>query len=130
MMWAKNNAANKRINNNKTITSKFFEYKRKLIGATTSSNNILDAEVVVPLRRSLGLPLINCEVELDLSWPKECIISEISIILGIASNSRANPLITAAAAIQTIGATFQINSTKLYSSVKWSHLRHFHTIPS
>ena len=67
MMWAKNNAANKRINNNKTITSKFFEYKRKLIGATTNSNNILDAEVVVPLRRSLGLPLINCEVELDLS---------------------------------------------------------------
>ena len=130
MMWAKNNAANKRINNNKTITSKFFEYKRKLIGATTNSNNILDAEVVVPLRRSLGLPLINCEVELDLSWPKECIISEISIILGIASKSRANPLITAAAAIQTIGATFQINSTKLYSSVKWSHLRHFRTIPS
>ena len=101
-----------------------------MIGATTNSNNILDAEVVVPLRRSLGLPLINCEVELDLSWPKECIISEISIILGIASKSRANPLITAAAAIQTIGATFQINSTKLYSSVKWSHLRHFHTIPS
>ena len=44
-----NNGANNRINNNKTITSKSFEYKTKLIGSTPNDNNILDAEVVVPL---------------------------------------------------------------------------------
>ena len=41
-----------------------------------NNNNILDAEVVVPLKylsnfwRSLDLPLISCEIELDLSWSK------------------------------------------------------------
>ena len=45
-----NNAANIRINNNKIITSKSFEYKAKLIWSTPSNYNILDAEVVVPLK--------------------------------------------------------------------------------
>ena len=26
--------------------------------------------------RSLDLPLINCEIELDLSWTKDCVLSE------------------------------------------------------
>ena len=71
-----NNVARIKINNNKTITSKSFEYKTELIGRTPNNNNILDAEVVVPLKylsnfwRFLDLPLINCEVELDLSWSK------------------------------------------------------------
>ena len=45
-----NNAACNNINNNKTITSKSFEYKTKVIGRTPNNNNILDAEVVVPLK--------------------------------------------------------------------------------
>ena len=59
------------INSNKTTTSKSFEYKTKIIGSTP---NILDKEVVVQLKyvsnfwRFLDLPLINCEIELDLSW--------------------------------------------------------------
>ena len=65
------------------MTSKSFEYKTKLIGRTPNNNNILDADVVAPLKyfssfwRSLDLPLINSEVELDFSWPKEFIISKI-----------------------------------------------------
>ena len=65
------------------MTSKYFEYKTKLIGRTPNNNNILDADVVAPLKyfssfcRSLDLPLINSEVELDFSWPKEFIISKI-----------------------------------------------------
>ena len=63
-----NESVNNRINNNKTIRSKSFEYKTKLIGSTPSDNNILDTEVVVPLKylsdfwRSLDWPLINCEI--------------------------------------------------------------------
>ena len=45
-----NNAARNKINNNKTITSKSLKYKTKLVGRTPSSNNILEAEVVVPLK--------------------------------------------------------------------------------
>ena len=63
------------------------EYKTKLTGSTPNNNNILDTEVAVPLEylrnfwRSLDLSLINCEIELDLSESKECIISEILPII-------------------------------------------------
>ena len=103
-----NNDDGNKINNNKTITSKSFEYKIK-IGRTPSNDNILDTEVVVPLKylRSFGkfvnLPLISCEKELDLSWSKECIISEISITPELRGD---NPM----DAIQTTGAKCQINN--------------------
>ena len=44
------NAANNRINQNKTITSKSLEYKTKLIGSTPNDSNTWDSEVVVPLK--------------------------------------------------------------------------------
>ena len=47
---ANENDGNNLINNNKAITSKSFKYKTKLIGSTTSNNNILKAEVVIPLK--------------------------------------------------------------------------------
>ena len=54
---------------------------------TPADNNVLEAEAVVSLNylsnfwRFLNFSLINCEIELVLSWSKECIISEISIHL-------------------------------------------------
>ena len=38
-----------RINKNKIIRSKSFEYKTKLMG-TTPNNNTLDIDVVIPLK--------------------------------------------------------------------------------
>ena len=90
-----NDAANNKINNNKT--SKSFEYKKKILGRTPDDNNTLNTEVVVPLKyltnfsTSLDLLLINFEIELALSWPKNCIISEISITLRIPANPDDNP---------------------------------------
>ena len=49
-----------------------------------------------------------------MSCSKECIIYEISITLRIPGNSNANLLVPA---IQTTGATFQINNAKLYVPV-------------
>ena len=46
---ANENAINNRINNNKTITSKFFEYKTKIMESTSNDNNTLDTKVV-PLK--------------------------------------------------------------------------------
>ena len=115
-----NNADNNRINNEKTVASKYFEYKTKLIGSTPNNSNILDAEVVVPPKylsnfwRSLDLPLINHEIEFDLSWSKECAISEISLTLRVVGNPNVHPTVPSAAAIQTTRATFQINNAKLY----------------
>ena len=45
-----NNIDNYRTINNKTITSKSFEYKAKIIGSIPDDNNALDTEVVVPLK--------------------------------------------------------------------------------
>ena len=56
------------------------------------------------------MPLINCEKELDLSWSKECIISEISRPAAVAANTPHTDRV----ATETNGATFQINNTKLY----------------
>ena len=45
-----NNADNYRLDNSKTVTSKSFEYKTKITWSTPDDNNILDTEVVVPLK--------------------------------------------------------------------------------
>ena len=63
---------NFRINSNKTTTSKYIQYNRRIIGSTPNNDNRLDVEVVVPLKylikflRSLNLPLINCTVKQNL----------------------------------------------------------------
>ena len=102
-----NNAARRKTNNNKTITSKSFEYKTKLTWSIPNNDNILDAEVVAPSKYfsnfwwSLDLPLINCEVELDLSRSQELII-----LPAIAGNPRAIALVQTREARQTTRAIF------------------------
>ena len=56
------------------------------------------------------MQLVNCEIQLDLSCSKECIISEISIVPEIKGD---NPV----AAIQTTGTTGQIINAELYVPV-------------
>ena len=58
----------------------------------------------------LDLLLINCEIELDFSLSKECIISEISVTSELRGD---NPV----DAIQTTGAIFQINNAKFHVPV-------------
>ena len=90
-----NNDGNK-INNNKTITSKSFKYKTKITRSTPNDNNTLNAEVAVSLKQLsnfwglVDMLLINCEIELDLPWSKECLSSEISITPGVIGD---NPVI-------------------------------------
>ena len=67
----------------------------------------LNTDIAIPLKylsnfwRSLDFPLINSEVELDLSWTKNCVLAENDADLN--------------------DATFQINNTKLYVPlVTWS----------
>ena len=55
-------------------------YKSKLTKGT-NDNNVNNVKLVVPLRyvsnffRSLELPLVNCKIDLELTWHKDCIIS-------------------------------------------------------
>ena len=75
----------------KTRASNSLEYKTKIIGSVSDDNNALDT-IVVPLKsisnfyRFLDSPLINCEVELDNLWSRNCIISLIYRRLNLQAN--------------------------------------------
>ena len=67
-------------NNNIThsiLNSKSFDYKANFIGSMTNNNLIKNnVKIVIPLKhlsnfwRLLEMPLINCEVEIILTWSK------------------------------------------------------------
>ena len=61
------------------------------------------------------MPLINCEIELNLRWERNCIITEISRTFR-AVNPNADPVVYESVTERT-GATFQINNAKLYALV-------------
>ena len=67
------------------------------------NNGTKNVEIMVPLKylsnfwRNLEIPLINCEITLDLNWSKNCVI--------VATNVAAE------------APTFSITDTKLYVSV-------------
>ena len=90
------------INDLTVDNSNSFKYKVSLLGNPVVANNIArrNVKVVVPLKylsnfcRSLEMPLINCKVKLNLTWKKECVLS----------NDAGN-------------AVFIINDTKMYVPV-------------
>ena len=83
-------------------TTDSFKFKAKITGQT-GSDGTKDVEIMVPLKylsnfsRTLEMPLINCEVNLILTWSSNCVL--------IASG------------IQNQNATFAITNTKLYVPV-------------
>ena len=58
-----------------------FKYKIKVTGKTPAAGNTINVEIAVPLKylsnfwRTLEILLINCEVNLILTWSKDCVIS-------------------------------------------------------
>ena len=62
--------------------SKSFDYKANFIEDGVTHNNLTknDVKIVVPLKylnnfwRSLNIPLINCEIELILTWFANCVL--------------------------------------------------------
>ena len=66
---------------NDVITqSESFEYEIKITGKTPAAGNTKDAEIGVPLKylsnfwRTLEIPLINCEINLILTWSEDYVI--------------------------------------------------------
>ena len=78
-------------------------HKSKLIKGT-ADNNVNNVKLVVPLKyvsnflRSLELPLVNCKIDFELTWHKDCMNSSVN-----------------AAAGQVV--SFMITNTKLYIPV-------------
>ena len=56
-----------------------FNFKTK-ITSQTNDDGIINVEIIVPLKypsnfwRTLEMPLINCEIELILTWSRNCVI--------------------------------------------------------
>ena len=75
-------------------------YKSKLIKGT-DNNNVNNVKLVVPLKyvsnffRSLEMLLVNCKIDLELTWHKDCMTSS--------ANAAANQVVS-----------FMITDTKLY----------------
>ena len=71
-----NNSVNYSIND-----SKSFDYKTSITGKLEGINTTKDAEIIVPLnhfsnfRRNLNIPLINCKINLILTWPENCVLT-------------------------------------------------------
>ena len=68
------------IDSNDANVTDSFKLKSKITSQTDNDGRIDNAEIVVPLKhlndfwRTLEMPLINCEVELVLTWSADCVI--------------------------------------------------------
>ena len=80
-----------------------FNFKAKITGQTDDDGEINNAEIMVPLKclsnfwRTLEMPLINCEVNLILTWSANCVF----VYTNVANE----------------GATFEITETNVYVPV-------------
>ena len=82
IVWKHQEVCGKRDDlNDNTAQSESLKYKIKITGKTPAAGNTKDVKIVVPLKylsnfwRTLEIPLINCEISLDLTWSKKCMIS-------------------------------------------------------
>ena len=77
--------------------------KKNKKNSQTGNNNANNAEIMVPLKylgnfwKTIEKPLINCEINLDLNWSKNCVI--------------------VATDVANQGATFSTTDTKLFVPV-------------
>ena len=93
--------------------SEYFTYKTSIVGKSLGDNDSLtNAKVVISLKhlsnfwRILNIPLINYEVELILTWSKNCVLVDMTV------NADVDPAIVAPS-----GAKFKTKDTKLYVPV-------------
>ena len=68
------------VNFNGANATDSFNFKTKITGQTNDDGEINGVEIMVPLKylsnfwRTLKMPVINCEIELILTWSENCII--------------------------------------------------------
>ena len=109
------------LDNIKVVNSNTFNYKNKITGNTynvdagaqgfdVNKNGTQEVELAIPLKylgnfwRALNIPLISCEVSLELKWNKNCAITSFEQ-RDIGGGNRDNA---------PTGATLAINDCKLY----------------
>ena len=116
-----NDSNDNNFDNKNVVNSNTFKYKNKIIGNTynvdagadgydVNKNGMQEVELAIPLKylgnfwRALNIPLISCEVSLELKWDKNCVITSLKQ-RDIGGGNRDNA---------PTGATLAINDCKLY----------------
>ena len=119
--------ANNVFDNKNVVNSNAFKYKSKIIGNTCNKapgNAGYDVnevgkqkiELAIQLKylgnfwRALNMPLISCEISLELKWNKNCVITSLE-------NKQINPGPPELRAIPPTGGILAINDCKLYVPV-------------
>ena len=109
------------FDNINVVNSNTFKYKNKITSNTynvnagvqgydVNKNGTQEVELAIPLKylgnfwRALNIPLVSCEVSLELKWDKNCIITSLEQ-RDIRGGNRDNA---------PTGATLAINNCKLY----------------
>ena len=109
------------FDNRNVVNSEAFKYKNKITGNTynvnagadgydVNKNGTQEVELAIPIKylgnfwRALNIPLISCEVSLELKWDKNCIITSLKQRDIGGGNTDNAPT----------GATLAINDCKLY----------------
>ena len=70
------------VSDNDMEDSESFKSKTKITGTTPNNGNEKDVEIMVPLKylsnfwRTFEMSLINCEVNLILTWSSTCVITD------------------------------------------------------
>ena len=112
------------FDNIKVANSNTFKYKNKITGNTynvnagtqgydVNKNGTQEVELAIPLKylgsfwRALNIPLISCEVSLELKWDKNCVTTSLE-----QRHVDAGPPVVRDNA--PTGATLAINDCKLY----------------
>ena len=112
------------FDNIKVVNSNTFKYKNKIIGNTynvnagadgydINKNGTQEVELAILFKylgifwRALSIPLISCEVSLELKWDKNCVITSLEQ-RDIGGGNRDNA---------PTGATLAINDCRLYVPV-------------
>ena len=126
------NDGNDNFANRNVVNSEAFKYKNKITGNTYNVNSTIlnpagnarinnpnyaannsgkkSIEPAIPLKylgnfwRALNIPLISCEVSLELKWNKNCVITSQQIGVNLDGGNTASPT----------GATLSITDCKLY----------------
>ena len=98
--------------------SKYFDYKTSITGKLEDNNTEKEVEIIVPLKhlsnfwRTLDMPLINCEINLILTWSENCVlISKATRDADPDANRAVAPI------YNPTNATFKITDTKFYVPV-------------
>ena len=128
-------ADNNNFANNNVVSSSAFNYKNKITGNTYNVDSTIlpaaggarivnlsyvannsgkrEVELAIPSKyfgnfwRALNIPLIRCELSLELKWDKNCVITRQQIGVNLDGGYTA----------ESTGATFSITDCKLYVPV-------------